>query len=193
MVKKERRETLQAAVQQVAAEPPQTWDLTSLFQHHQKTVYWAAYRVTGSEADAEDVLQTVFTRLSRREELPDFSGNPKAYLKRAAVNASLDVLRSRKPGRTVALSDIEGFLSGRENERPDRQQSSAEFRDWLRNAIGQLSPRAAEVFTLRFLEGYGNHEIAKMLGTSQSTIAVTLHRTRNRLRHQLEDFFGGTI
>ena len=51
--------------------------------------------------------------------------------------------------------------------------------------MSRLSPRQAEIFTLRYLEGLGNLEIAKMLGASQTSIAVLLHRARHRLQKEL--------
>ena len=52
-------------------------------------------------------------------------------------------------------------------------------------ALSRLNPRAAEVFALRYFEGLDNREIARILGTSWSSVAVTLHRTRVRLRKEI--------
>ena len=70
-------------------------DYEQIFQQYHRLIIGAAFRVTGSNHDAEDVLQTVFIRLLRRWEKIDLSSNPGAYLRRAAVNASLDLLRAR--------------------------------------------------------------------------------------------------
>ena len=69
-------------------------NLELLFQQHHDRIFRTAYRVTGSTADAEDVLQTVFLRIVRTGEsvAPE---NPAAYFTRAAINASLDLLRHR--------------------------------------------------------------------------------------------------
>ena len=48
-----------------------------------------------------------------------------------------------------------------------------------------LHPTAAEMFVLRYFEGYDNAEVAKMMDTSEGTVAVTLHRTRARLQKEL--------
>src|SRR5262249_36486110 len=84
--------------------PPQEEEL--LFQEHHDQVFRAAYRVTGSIVDAEDVLQTVFLRLVRRKEKLDLSPSPGSYLHRAAVNASLDLLRSRTRSRSVSIEEV---------------------------------------------------------------------------------------
>src|SRR5579862_4855281 len=81
-----------------AGEPPA--DLGAIFEQHHGAVYRAAYRITGNSMDAEDVLQTVFTRLLRRDGTLDLSQSAASYLHRAAVNASLDLLRSRRRARS---------------------------------------------------------------------------------------------
>ena len=58
-------------------------------------MFLAAYRVSGSIQDAEDVLQSVFLKLLKQDGGRYAADNPASYLCRAAINASLDVLRSR--------------------------------------------------------------------------------------------------
>jgi RNA polymerase sigma-70 factor (ECF subfamily) len=168
--------------------PPGT--LETLFREHHGAVYRAAYRITGNAMDAEDVLQTVFTRLLRREEQPDLSENAGSYLHRAAVNAALDLMRRRKRARKVDLDEVGDTLVDHQEPGPERTQGSREIKSRLRAAMAQLSPRQAEIFTLRYLEGLGNLEIAKLLGASQTSIAVLLHRARHRLQKELGSLEG---
>src|SRR6185503_15470319 len=81
---------------------PLTEELDQIFREHHQLVYRTAYGVTGSREDAQDVLQTIFLRLLRREFPPDLKRNPKAYLYRAAVNVSLNTVRARQ--RRAALN-----------------------------------------------------------------------------------------
>jgi len=67
----------------------------------------------------------------------------------------------------------------------------SELRDCLRRSLASLNPQAAEIFALRFLEGYSNPEIARMLGVSQVWVAVTVHRARRRLQKQIRSYIGG--
>ena len=164
--------------------------LEALFREHHGAVYRAAYRITGNAMDAEDVLQTVFTRLLRREEQPDLSESAGSYLHRAAVNAALDLMRRRKRSRRVDLEEVGDDLVDTTDPGPERAQGSRELKDRLREAMSRLSPRQAEIFTLRYLEGMGNLEIAKMIGASQTSIAVLLHRARHRLQKELGSLQG---
>ncbi len=71
-------------------------DLEHVFREHQQRVLRAAYRITGSTDDAQDVLQTVFLRLIRRDGGAGLSDNPASNLNRAANNAPLELVRSRQ-------------------------------------------------------------------------------------------------
>ena len=147
-----------------------------MFEDHHALVFRTAYRVIGNAADAEDVLQTIFLRLLRRRQT-DTVEDHESYLRRAAVNASLDLIRSRR--EAVELVD----LPSRAHE-PD----AGELRAALRRALGRLSPRSAEIFTLRFFEGLSNQKIARMLGMSRVSVAVVVHRARQQLRRDLRDY-----
>ncbi len=158
-------------------------DVAQVFRDHSSRVLAAAYRVTGRAEDAEDVLQTVFMRLVRRAGGVRLEGNPAAYLHRAAINAALDLVRSRQAARTTPLDDR--LPATPEREGAERKLAASELRAEVRKALGQLSPRAAEIFVLRYFEGYDNHEIAGMLGSSRSTVNVILHRARQRVREAI--------
>lgn len=168
--------------------PPEA--LEALFREHHGSVFRAAYRITGDAADAEDVLQTVFTRLLRREDQPDLSESAGSYLHRAAVNAALDLIRARKRSRTVGIDGMDDHLVDQADPGPERRQGSRELARRLREAMGSLSPRQAEIFTMRYFEGLGNLEISKMLGATQTSIAVILHRARHRLQKELGSLEG---
>jgi RNA polymerase sigma-70 factor (ECF subfamily) len=170
------------------SDPPPDLDL--VFREHHATVFRAAYRVTGNASDAEDVLQTVFMRLLRRPTEAQSVGNMEGYLRRAAVNAALDLIRSRQAAPQVSLDDLAPILSENTSLAPDRLHRSTEIRHWLREAVARLSPRAAEMFTLRFFEGQDNPEIARALGTTPASVAVTLSRTRDRIQQEFRSTMG---
>ena len=173
------------AATQPKLEPETQGRLEDLFRKHHRRVFRVAYRITGNPMDAEDALQTVFMRLLRREESPTLSDDPTAYLHRAAVNAALDIVRSRRSNRAEALEEVESTLADSSGLGQERQVESREIKEEVRKALARLNPKMAEVFALRYFEGYGNNEIARMLGTSRSTIGVMLHRARHSLRTEV--------
>jgi RNA polymerase sigma-70 factor (ECF subfamily) len=165
-------------------------EIERIFRDHHGLVYRAAYRVTGNASDAEDVLQTVFLRLLRRDASAEAVGNIPSYLHRAAVNSALDLMRARQTARNVPLDDVAPSLMENASLAPDRAHSSAEAREWLRGAVARLSPAAAEIFSLRFFEGKDNNEIAEIVGTTPGTVAVTLSRTRDRIEKEFRAYQG---
>ena len=155
-------------------------DFEQIFRNHHELVYRTAYRITGSAHDAEDVLQTLFLRLLRRECPPDIEKNPKGYLHRAAVNIALDVIKARSRHAPEEPGDIA----------VDSAFDNSGIQECLRRALSELSPRAAEIFVLRHVEGYDNAEIARMLGTSRGTVAVLLFRARTCLKKSIRTQLG---
>jgi len=165
--------------------------LEMLFRRHSDRVFRTANRVTGSAADAEDVLQTVFLRLARGPESPVVLENPEGYFARAAINASLDLLRSRKRSRAVAFEDVEpaAVVAAPVSPRnPEAGQEDRELRNLIRAAVSRLGANAAQMFTLRYFEGYNNGEIARIMSTSALVVGVTLHRARARLRKEIGSY-----
>jgi RNA polymerase sigma-70 factor (ECF subfamily) len=158
----------------------QPTSLETAFREHHGRVFRAAHRITGNPQDAEDILQTVFLRLAQKGDLA--AENVSSYLYRAAINASIDLLRGRRDRGTVALDEARAVRSP---ETPERDRESGEVREWLRTALAGLSAQAAEMFALRYLEGHGNKDIARMLGVSRVRVAVALHRARQRLQQDL--------
>lgn len=159
----------------------------TLFNAHHRQVFRAAYRVTGNLQDAEDILQSVFLRLLAGRGQSGTSDNPAGYLCRAAINASIDLLRSRARTQTESLNEEEHqALQGA----ADSDVRQAELRRILRDALLTLDAHAAEVFALRYFEEFSNSEIAVLLDTSPNSIAVTLHRSRAHLQEILGEFEG---
>jgi RNA polymerase sigma-70 factor, ECF subfamily len=146
-------------------------------------VFRTAYRITGNAGDAEDVLQTVFLRLLRRNRNADPLENAESYLRRAAINAALDVIRSRQADQTVPLPDDSSGLM-----QTASMSEVSGLRQALARAMAQLKPRPAEIFALRFIEGLSNRQIAQTLGISQVLVAVIVHRARQQLRKELRPY-----
>lgn len=158
-----------------------------LFSEHHEKVLLAAYRVTGNLQDAEDVLQSVFLRLLNRRELFDHAQNSAAYLCKAAINASLDLLRSKGRTQTEILNEeMQPSTLGA----ADSEVRQLELRQHLRIALLALGKHPAEVFALRMFENFSNAEIAVVLDTTSNNVAVTLHKARTQLQEILGELEG---
>ncbi len=174
-----RQEAPVSAARPIPRPVPQT-PLEEVFREYGDLVFRTAFRVSGSAADAEDVLQTVFLRLASPGR-----AEPRGYLQRAAVNGALDLVRTRRSAAgTVPIEGREGAFLAKE-PLPDTAAETRELRGRLRAALGRLAPRPAEVFVLRALEGLQNREVARLLGSSPATVAVQYFRARTQLRKEL--------
>ncbi len=150
---------------------------TELYENHSTAVFRAALRVTGNPADAEDVLQTVFLRCLSQGDRLDPSRVPRAYFRRAAVNAAVDLLRRRI---TRGESPFDEALPHGAVESP------ALLKERLRRAIATLEESDAVLFLLRYVEGLSNGELAEMFGQEKNHISVRLYRIRQTLQAEME-------
>ena len=155
-------------------------EFDDIFKEHASLIFRTAYGVTASHEDAEDVLQTLFLRLLRRELSAEVRRNPRAYLYRAAVNLSLDIVRSRR--RQVPIENPERFETLLAKPEPCCDD---DLHRRLYEAIAELKPRSAEMLILRYVHNKSDAEIARMLGVSRGTIALRLFRSRARLKKLL--------
>lgn len=158
-----------------------TQEFEKIFRDHSYFIYRTAYSVTGNHADAEDVLQTIFVKLLQKEMDARFWNEPRAYLYRASVNLALNIVRTRK--RRQASSDIETLEAVAAADTSHLESIQEEVMD----AIAQLNPPMVEMLILRYGHNYSDAEIARMLGKSRGTVAVSLYRARTRLKRLLRD------
>jgi len=152
-------------------------EFADLYERHYTAVYGTALRITGNPADAEDVLQTVFLRVLKQGGRLDPSHAPEPYFRRAAANASLDLLRRRVSHRETGLEEAHSQAS---------KEDTVFLKHTLRRALASLEPLDAVMFALRYIEGMTNGELAEMFDQEKNTIAVRLHRIRQALQIELE-------
>jgi RNA polymerase sigma-70 factor (ECF subfamily) len=145
-------------------------------------VFRTAYRITGNAADAEDVLQAIFLRMLRQTGQDAVLNREESYFRRAAVNASLDVMRQRQTSRSVPLNEAAAQTA--------QPKSDSGLQDCLRRALKTLTERSAEIFALRYFEDLSNQQIAGALNISQVLVAVSLHRTRRQLQKEIRMCMG---
>ena len=148
-------------------------DFIELYERHQSAVFRAALRITGNSADAEDVLQTVFLKVYAQGDRPRDEQTADAYFRRAATNAAIDILRRRATHAEVRIDEVQPHPA---------QDSEPLLKEQLRRAIAELAPEDAELFLLRFVEGFSNGELADLFGQEKNNIAVRLHRIRQTLQ-----------
>ncbi len=177
-----------AAVTRELSAPTEIAQLETLFRAHYRRALKAAYRITGNMADAEDVAQAVFLHVAQQARSGHDIDNPESYVYRAAINGALDLLRRRcREGAVAVDENLPAYNAA------DGLFAARELRDSLRQALATLASNAAEMFVLRYIEGYDNRQIARLMNTSRATVAVTLYRTRTRVRSSLRNHMRGKL
>jgi len=147
--------------------------------------YTLAFRLTGNEEDARDVVQETYLRAYKG--IGKFRGDAQfsTWLYRITANCAANQLGRRKRHRHDELLDdapIEDTVPERD---PSAQAEASNLRDRLTDALEELPPRLRAVVVLRDVYDLPHDAIAAELGISESAAKVRLHRARHKLRERL--------
>jgi RNA polymerase sigma-70 factor (ECF subfamily) len=173
----------------------------TLVSRHEGRVYRLACRLTGSDADAQDVLQETFLAVYRG--LGSFRGAARfsTWLYRIATNAALVHRRARRRRPTESLEE---FLprfdeNGQHALEPSELRTASQadvlldgklLAEQARAALERLPDRYREAFVLRDLEELDTSEVADLLGVEAATVRQRVHRARLLLRGYLSHLVG---
>jgi len=163
-----------------------------LVERHSKAVFRVAFRMTGNEHDADDVVQETFLRAYRQIEHFEERANFSTWVHRIAINCSLDLLRSRGRhdkhyGGDTADEALQGEVRA-DDPQPDRLLLSAELQKQVTAALERLSGNERTAFILRHFEGMPVEEIGRTLGIQVNAAKHTIFRAVRKLREALEPF-----
>jgi RNA polymerase sigma-70 factor (ECF subfamily) len=162
-----------------------------LVERHSRSLFGLAYRMTGNESDAEDVVQDSFLRAYRQLGAFDDRASFGSWVYRIAVNCSLDLMRARRRrSEQVQSADPEmddpiAALPSPDPP-PDRLAMSGEIRERLGTAMSRLSDTERSAFVLRHFEGMGLEEVSRTLGCQPGAAKHSIFRAVRKLRRALE-------
>jgi RNA polymerase sigma-70 factor, ECF subfamily len=169
-----------------------------LVERHSRNVFRLAYRMTGNQHDAEEVVQEAFLRayqkLSQFAERANFG----TWVYRIAANYAIDRMRQRRsederraPGGRVTEDGLEPDAVSIVPDgapSPERLAQSGELAEQMRRALNDLTPAERTAFVMRHWGGSGIEEIAEALKSSSSAAKNTVFRSVQKLRRALEPF-----
>jgi RNA polymerase sigma-70 factor (ECF subfamily) len=169
-----------------------------LVERHSRNVFRLAFRMTGNEQDAEDVVQETFLRAYRQLKRYESRSSFATWLFRIASNYSLDLIRARKrhhENRDLPQlgEDLDIMQSIPANApEPDRLAFSNQVQARITAALGELSAQERTAFILRHFEGMSIEEIGSSLGTGTNATKHSIFRAVQKLRRNLEPFVSVT-
>ncbi len=148
-------------------------------------MYTLAYRLTGNEEDARDVVQDAYLRAYRG--LRRFRGDARftTWMYRITANCASTHLAKRARTRHDDLDDEFDLVDTEPEHDPERQAESGYERDRLARALAELPPRLRAVIVLRDIYDLPHESIAAELGITEAAAKVRLHRARRKLRERL--------
>jgi RNA polymerase sigma-70 factor (ECF subfamily) len=148
-------------------------------------MYTLAYRLTGNEEDARDVVQDAYLRGYRG--LRRFRGDARfsTWMYRITANCAATHLARRSRAAHDDLEDDLPVADAHPEHDPELRAMTASDRDRIARAVAELPPRLRAVIVLRDVYDLPHESIAAELGISESAAKVRLHRARRRLRERL--------
>ncbi len=161
----------------------------ALVEQHSRSVFRLAFRMTGNEQDAEDVVQESFLRAYRQLGRFESRANFGTWLYRIVSNCSVDLMRSKQARhdqvRGDSLDETAVDLPAADVPGPERMAQSAEIERRVQDALRELSPLERAAFTLRHYEGRSIDEISATLGLGTSAAKHSVFRAVKKLRAAL--------
>ena len=147
--------------------------------------YTLAYRLTGDEEDARDVVQESYLRAFRG--LKRFRGDAQftTWLYRITANCASTHLGRRTKHRHEELLEDSPIAESNPDYDPEARSDASALRERLNVALRDLPPRLRAVVVLRDVYDLPHEAIAAELGISESAAKVRLHRARRKLREHL--------
>jgi RNA polymerase sigma-70 factor (ECF subfamily) len=162
----------------------------ALVVRHSHSLFRVAFRITGNEADAEDVVQEAFLRGYQKLESFESRSNFGTWIYRIAVHCALDRISARKADDSSRVAEA---TDPEQNEiqvadlaaGPDRLLLSGEIGALQQAAMRGLTPTERTAFLLRHMEDCSSEEIAAALGIAPNAAKQAVFRAVHKLRLRL--------
>lgn len=158
-----------------------------LFRRYYKLVSHAVYRVLPDRTIAEDLAQEVFYDLWRKREKINIKSSLTAYLRKVAVNKTLNYIRDKK----MKFEDEENIPELKSKTHSASQNMEAdELQLEINKAVDSLPEKCRIIFSLSRFEEMSYKEIAKELEISPKTVENQISKALSVLKNALSPFVG---
>lgn len=171
-----------AAIQAVLAGNKEAY--AALVVRHSGKLFRVAFRITGNEADADDVVQEALLRGYQKLESFESRSDFGTWIYRIAVRCALDKIGGKQAAETMVPERGEAQIAAQEAG-PERLLLSGEIRAMQQMAMQGLSPTERTAFVLRHLEDRTTEEIATAMGIPPNAAKQSVFRAVQKLRRRL--------
>jgi RNA polymerase sigma-70 factor (ECF subfamily) len=155
-----------------------------LVKQHYQRLYEAAYRLTRSAADAEDLVQEVCVRAYPRFAEIELLEQPRGWLLKVLYRLFVDSRRRYERKHVRSIEDDEEFVGDQPSPAEEAERALDRWR--VEQAWRYLSSEHRTLLALHDVEGYTLSEIQSLTGLKEGTIKSRLHRARVRLGRLLQ-------
>jgi RNA polymerase sigma-70 factor (ECF subfamily) len=163
----------------------------ALVKLHSASLFRVAFRITGNEFDADDVVQDAFLRGYQKLQSFESRSSFGTWICRIAVRCALDRIGSRKArdSRVAEADDPEQaeVQVSDSSAGPERLLLSGEIAALQKQALSSLSPMEQAAFVLRHLEDCSTEEIAATLGIAPGAARQAVFRAVQKMRGRLAE------
>jgi RNA polymerase sigma-70 factor (ECF subfamily) len=166
--------------------------LVELMEKYREPVFRLAYRYVYSEADATEIVQTVFIKIWNKAAYYRPTSNVKSWIFSITANHCKDQLRRKKyraqfvADGPVEASDELGHGDEGKNS-PSRKVETKENLRHIEGVIAKLPEKLKFPFIFCVLENHSYDECADVIGTNRKTVETRIYRARKTLRQALEE------
>ena len=154
-----------------------------VYNRYKNALYNVSYRIVGRQHDAEDLLQESFLKGFNKIHLIKENVSLEAWLKRIAINTSLDFVRKRKREQWVEETEVLN-TDLEEDEIDDFSEYSI---DLIKECLNNLKEKYRIVLVLYMIEDYNHREISEMLNLKESTVRNQYVRGKNLLIEMIKN------
>jgi RNA polymerase sigma-70 factor, ECF subfamily len=168
----------------------------ALVVRHSPMLFRVAFRITGSEADADEVVQEALLRGYQRLPSFQFKAGFGTWIYRIAVNCAYDLAQRRGPGESQSVAEADGDPERMQEQIPDggagpeRVLLSREIAAKREFAMRALTPLERTAFLLRHVEEQSTSEIAEALDMAPNAVKQAVFRAIQKLRRRLAPYRG---
>jgi len=161
-------------------------------EQHQSFAYAVAFRFTGHEEEAEDIVQEAFVRLWKNLKTYRQEVKLTTWLYRIIANLCLDFLKSRRGKEKRNREDLSKGYVIADHSTPEHEYQQTELMIAIHLAAEELTPKQKAVFILRDLEGLSVEEVTGILSMTAGNVKSNLFHARQKMADKLKSFYQTT-